>query len=195
MVGQTSEQLEPNGRAGIKEQPEVAASPYLLLHHDYFAKPKKTCKISAQENAPTKYSSKRKSTNACSKSQKVSTTKTKLKKIKPKTNNVASENMNNPDVVYGTYDEKNNCITIIVDDTYLNLSEASTDVVTTTDLNEDEVGIENNCLFIPSPQLSSASTEEISDSGYESHDSPRSFNENELDMWDQSLSELFPSLL
>lgn len=162
MVGSTPKQLESSVCESI-EQPQhdplkEDISQYLLLHHDYAAKP---------ETEPKRIKRSRK----------------KLKEIRPKTKIIPTVQTatNNQEVLYGTYDEATNCITILVND------ELVTEEVTTI--------AEVNSINDPSsPSIRSDS----SDCGYESLDSPHSAAEPDMEMWDErisELSELFPSLI
>lgn len=179
MVGTSPEQLESSVCERLKPQDdplERDISQFLLLHHDYAAKP---------QDEPTKRTKKPNRIN----------TKSKLKKIRPKIEpktTIPSPN-NSEEVIYGTYDEKNNCITIIVSDDSLKLDEAVTEVASAP----EEVG---QYLSIPGNASPSSPGTNIrsdsSDCGYESLDSPHSFTaEKDVDMWDESMSELFPSLI
>ncbi|KAK5645493.1 hypothetical protein RI129_006793 [Pyrocoelia pectoralis] len=98
------------------------------------------------------------------------------------------EPVENSDILYGTLDESTNCITIIMGDSSLRLSEAVTEVVTTVN-NELNVN-EDNCEML---DVKNQYSPYNSDGGYESLDSPHSMEEP--DIWDQSVSELFPTLL
>lgn len=184
MVGPSSKQLESSVCTSIKPKTddplERDISQFLLLHHDYAAKP--------QEEKPV-----RKPTRVNAKS--------KLKKIRPKVTKEATTLVpNNEEVLYGTYDEKTNCLTIIVNDDNLRLGEAVTEVATVP---ESEVlgqyltvpGVTNLNPSSPGSNIRSDS----SDCGYESLDSPHSVmtesTEKEVDIWDESVSELFPSLI
>lgn len=167
MVGTPSKELESSGCDSIKTEPclEQEISPYLLLHHNY----------SAKQPPPPPTQKKVKHTKRLN-------TKTKHKLIMPKV-----ETVDNSDVLYGTLDETTNCITIIVDDSSLRLSEAVTEVVTTEKSDTMEI------LEVPYKEISEYSPYNSSDCGYESLDSPHGLEEP--DVWDKSVSELFPTLL
>lgn len=103
---------------------------------------------------------------------------------------------NNEEVLYGTYDENTNCITIIVNDDSLGLGEAVTEVVTVP--KSDVLGQYLTVPSVANPSSPGSNTRsDASDCGYESLDSPHSVttSENEVDIWDESVSELFPSLI
>lgn len=165
MVGSTPEQLESSICESIaqpqRDPLKEDISQYLLLHHDYAAKP---------ETEPKRI--------------KRSPSRKKLKEIRPKTKNIhpaVQTTPNNQEILYGTYDEATNCITILVND------EPVTEAVTTIS--------EASSIKDPaSPSIQSDS----SDCGYESYDSPHSVAEPDTEMWDEritELSELFPSLI
>lgn len=165
MVGSTPEKLESSVGESLTEHSDPLKediSQYLLLHHNYAAKPE------TEPNTARRPLSRR-----------------KLKEIRPKSKPAAVPAVQTPivtveecpeqEVLYGTYDEATNCLTIIVNEEKPHL--------TVPDSNKD-----------PSSPFSSSS----SDCGYESYDSPHSAGEVDAEMWDESisqLSELFPSLL
>uniref|UniRef100_A0A1Y1M674 Uncharacterized protein n=1 Tax=Photinus pyralis TaxID=7054 RepID=A0A1Y1M674_PHOPY len=167
VVGPPSEELESSRCVSVKSEPAIEdeISPYLLLHHNYSAK-------QPPQPAPKKV-----------KNVKKLNTKTKPKLIMPKI-----EPVDNSDILYGTLDESTNCITIIVGDSSLRLSEAVTEVVTT--VNNDLHVHEDSVEML---DVKSQASPYNSDCGYESLDSPHSMEEP--DIWDQSVSELFPTLL
>lgn len=210
MVGQAPELLEPRGRDSInKDKLETEISKFLRLHHDYSAKPLDTVK------APKKTVKTNRNSTFFSNIPNKSHTKTKLKTLRPKMKKevpksiapkpvIHSSEIVADEVVYGTYDEANNCITIIVNNDELNLDNSVAEVITISD--DDEIvsteqlapvkvePIDNNYLSVPSitsPSYNLGS--DGSDYGYESA-SPRS-SINDMDLWDQSISELFPSLV
>lgn len=142
-------------------------SEYLLLHHNYAAKPPvdkpKKAKYSYQRNK-------------------------KLKNIKPKHNKSSIEQPvidSQNEVIFGTLDESTNVVRILVDNNGIPVTEEA--------FQRLESEVESN-LIVPSPATKCLSPMSCSDSdrGYESLDSPVSLPE---DVWDQSISELFPSLL
>lgn len=200
-MGEAPKQLEPSVCERLKPDPdqlEQDISQYLLLHHDYAAKAPSTTPKPARKHP--QLSTKKHTYSA----------RSKLKEIRPKTSkhkNVevapqvpASVLPSSPEVLYGTYDESTNCITIIVNDDSVPVDEAITEI-TTTDV---EMPDENTCsmsfLSIPSDvQVKSPSGSVLSDSsdcGYESIDSPHSLEEEEdMAVWDERMSELFPSLM
>lgn len=177
MVGQTSEQLESDGSNGLNDRKlreEIA--PYLLLHHNYAAKP---IDVIVKNKLPNKGHRKSK-TN-------VKTNKRKLKEIRPKTE------INCEEIVLTDNDidmdlDGDNFITIIVQD----------DLTDETDINEIVIEdnsdtVNENLLNVPSPKYCSSIS---SDGGYESYDSPLSLNDNDSsDIWDPCVGELFPSLI
>ncbi|KAF5291177.1 hypothetical protein FQA39_LY14419 [Lamprigera yunnana] len=185
LVGSSPEQLEPNGCVRVKSEPglEQEISPYLLLHHNYSAK-----QPESYERLKNKKTSKRTNLN----------TKTKPKPIMPKITNLltSTSQLDSNEILYGTLDHTTNCITIIVDDNNLHLSEAVTEIVTTEeDTPSLDIKSETNTLELPEYKQSNGerSPHSFSDCGYESLDSP-GMEENEVDIWDQSVCELFPML-
>lgn len=183
VVGPTSEKLESGVCKSIEPQPQRDAleediSQYLLLHHDYAAKP---------ESEPKRMR------------------RRKLKELRPKAQETAQnvvipsvQTVENQEVLYGTYDEATNCITILVNGEPTPLTEQITEVVTTipetTSRQLLSVPDVNTFKNPSSPSVSSDS----SDCGYESYDSPHSAGEADVEMWDDrisELSELFPSLI
>lgn len=169
MVGSPPKQLESGVCESIAPQSDQLKediSEYLLLHHDYAAKPEMEPKRNRRTPA-----------------------RRKLKEIKPKTQIVPDSQ----EILYGTYDETTNSITILVNGEQTPLNEEITEVVTTTD---NMLRVPDGCFTQnpSSPSISSVS----SDCGYESYDSPHSAGETDADVWDETmseLSELFPSLL
>lgn len=161
-------------------------SEYLLLHHNYAAKPPSITKKSKETRIRNKY-----------------------KAIRPKTNLLSTDKVtvaspviitDTSEIIYGNIDENTNVVTVLVDS--IPVDEVVTEIVT-TDSGSDEswlspadVNIDNNnTLNVPSPTTfgnSSPISSSSSDYGYESLDSPCGSIE---DIWDQSVSELFPSLL
>lgn len=177
MVGTSPKQLESSVCESLNPETddtlERDISQFLLLHHDYAAKP--------QEEKPPR------------KTTKVNT-KSKLKKIRPKVTKETTLVPNNEEVIYGTYDENTNCITIIVNDDNLRLDEVVTEVASVPDSD-----VSGQHLTVPSVTNPSSPGSNIrsdsSDCGYESLDSPHSVMTEEIDIWDESVSELFPSLI
>lgn len=133
-------------------------------------------------------------------------------------------NVNDMDTVYGTYDETTNCITIIYpgeeDDVGIQecVQEVSSEIIYQSDdsacLSPNHLSPAYTCTDSMSP--SSINSEDmdvstplnkldsnLSDCGYESHGSPSvevNSNSNSdtaalTDLWHESLSELFPSLV
>lgn len=157
MVGQTSNPSETDGNEMLSEKD---VSQYLSLH-SYSAKPPESPRHSTKLKSPKK-----------------------PKEILPK---ITTEEINNnelasyvtSDVVYGTYDEKTNLITIIVDD-----DNCFSEIVDNEVIIEDQ---ESLCV----PKTESGNTSPCSDYGYESYGSPGETS----DVWDTSVSELFPNLL
>lgn len=192
VVGEAPEELESGGCEVLddnRKSLEKDISEYLLLHHNYAAKP------------PTQNVRKSKTTN-----------RRKLKAIRPKvatnvsnTNKlaidlntpiiIAEHDINSSDILYGTYDDSNG-VTIIVDNNDIPVSEAVTEIVSkdSQSCSDDAIAaVDNSLLSVPTilGNLSPRSTSS-SDNGYESVGSPQSLSD--LDIWDQSVSELFPSL-
>lgn len=198
MVGPPPENLEPGLCERLSPKPdqlEEDISQYLLLHHDYAAK--------APSEAPTP----RKTSHTRNRTQKI---RSKLKKIRPKVASQVStvvplQDTSNQEVLYGMYDDKTQCITIIVNDDNSPLNEVITEVHPTSDISvvdpTSEVMDVSEFLTIPSSEcvkspVSPSIRSDASDCGYESLDSPNSYaREVDVDIWDESVSELFPSLI
>ncbi|CAG9831144.1 unnamed protein product [Diabrotica balteata] len=200
MVGKTSTELESSGCATNTKSLESDISEYLLLHHNYAAKPP----LDDTLNAKSPISRIR-----------------KLKTIKPKRKIVNTKPViPESDVVYGTLDEVSNVVTIIVDSNGVPMTEEAlqrlenreeetqltvplplatqSELVTSLPVAESKRAsssyVAESNLTVPTAMLECLSPMSCSDSdrGYESLDSPISLPE---DLWDQSISELFPSLL
>lgn len=190
MVGQSSTKLEPSSGNEVLDDKsflERDISEYLLLHHNYAAKPP------ASTKKPKETTTRRRN---------------KYKAIRPKTNLLSTDNsaLNSPviipdanEVIYGNIDDNINVVTVFVDS--IPISEAVTEVVTTESGSNEinlsspaDVSIDNSTLSVPSHTIGNASPMSCSSSdyGYESLDSPNGSIE---DIWDQSVSELFPSLM
>ncbi|KAJ8917628.1 hypothetical protein NQ315_000112 [Exocentrus adspersus] len=198
LVGSTPKELESGGCEVLNNGTQLLEkdiSEYLLLHHNYAAKPP------TQKKSKTKLSIRR-----------------KLKAIRPKIANVVSStnklaiDLNTPviiaendvsdnDILCGTHSGNLNGMTIIVDDDGIPISEAITEIISTDDnelygKNQITIGdnLGDNTLTVPSVFLGNVSPRSTtsSDNGYESFGSPHS--SSELDIWDQSVSELFPTL-
>ncbi|KAI4462151.1 x-box binding protein 1 [Holotrichia oblita] len=191
MVGPTSELVESDRCDSLSEesdQLQSEISQYLLLHHDYFAK---------RDNTKTILKSKRRSQpTKCNKSKDKLSTKMKFKEILPKVEEKVIVNVKpeiivdhcESDLVYGTYDENTSCIVILNNDN-LRLEEAVTEVTTTENVPGSPLSV--NSLQTPSSDYSRDSLSPAPSSGYESIGSPSS----EMDIWDECVSELFPSLV
>lgn len=162
VVGQTSNPSETDGSEVLSEKD---VSRYLLLHN-YSAKPQKSPCPSTKIKSPKK-----------------------PKEILPK---IAADEINlnelasyvtipkiGSDVVYSTYDETTNYITIIVKDEDCLDKTVDNEVVI-----EEEKG-----LCVPTIEIGSSSP--CSDYGYESYGSPGDAS----NAWDTSVSELFPTLM
>uniref|UniRef100_A0A6P7GJS1 X-box-binding protein 1 n=1 Tax=Diabrotica virgifera virgifera TaxID=50390 RepID=A0A6P7GJS1_DIAVI len=200
MVGKTSTELESSGCTTNTKSLESDISEYLLLHHNYAAKPPldDTLKTKSPINRNRK-----------------------LKTIKPKRKIVTTKPVvPESDVVYGTLDEVSNVVTIIVDSNGVPMTEEALqrlenreeetqltvplppvtqgELVTPLPVAESNrstsSSVAESHLTVPTAMLECLSPMSCSDSdrGYESLDSPISLPE---DLWDQSISELFPSLL
>jgi putative methionine-R-sulfoxide reductase with GAF domain len=187
VVGASPKQLESGGSDLLTtEKPDPLIkdiSEYLLLHHNYSAKPQeKSHKINRARTSTNKVGKIKKPKEIL---PKVVATNTEID-----TNKLASyvdvAETEQADVVFGTYDESTNCITIIVDDG-----------VCLNNVTDGEVILEDdNRLTVPECEVRSSSphSSSSSDYGYESLGSPESFAEAD-DVWDNSASELFPALL
>jgi hypothetical protein len=116
---------------------------------------------------------------------------------------IKKEPIHDAEMVYGTYDEATNCITIIYPEEetiHLSPEQSQTqtqllsplhsyDSMSPASLHSDDMEVSG----VPSTKLDGAH----SDGGYESHGSPASSvsGSNTLtDLWHESFSELFPSL-
>lgn len=190
MVGQPSAQLESSGTGNTLDKDQESAfdiSEYLLLHHNYAAK-------------PPGYTTKRKTTIA----------KHKYKAIKPKSdilnttcktieNNTLSPNLLGNDSIQNA--NETNIVTLLMDD--IDIGEPIIEITTTEEFESSEPIPDYNSegnneeqfdlLNVPSVTIGNRSPMSScgSDYGYESLDSPCSVQ----DLWDQSITELFPSLL
>ena len=185
MVGTSPKQLESDGSdLLIKENQDPLIkdiSQYLLLHHNYSAKPlDRKCK-SSRARTSTKCNSRQKPKNILPKAEDNSN------KLASFVDLAVSELQGQSDVVYGTFDENTNCITIIVED------ESCLEEVV-----DEEILVESDHLAVPSRTTSVGSASPISssssDCGYESIGSPDSLSETN-DIWDDRVSELFPTLI
>ena len=164
MVGKTPEQLESGGSEVLTEETkqkklEEDISQYLLLHHNYAAKP--------EPQMHTKLQPKRKHM------PKAVYKKTKVKPIMPKV----------AEVIYTPLEQTPSNMIIVIDEPDVEIS----DVVT-------EVPYAPTLLNVqPENHLSCYSPTPSSDCGYESLGSPHSFTDDEI--WNNSVSELFPALV
>ena len=185
MVGSSSEIVEPSGRELLKENDAVKSdiSEYLLLHHNY-AKP--LPKIKSQ-----------------SKRSHISTKK--LKTILPKVNtkdklalDISTDSglttQSNNEIMYGTFDENIHTITLLVNEDSVPVNEVvlTNNIESIVDFNNIPLVVDNNSSTLSVPLSDKGNLSPRSDLGYESLDSPVS--NSEMDTWDQSVSELFPSL-
>lgn len=216
-----SEDTPVNGDASI----EQAISPYLVLHHhNYAAKPCTETNYHFKKHnlmSSTHYRQNRNVHNGRKLKKIRPKTANKSEKVLPKNpeirlscpDQISSQKNVAPEFLYGTFDTDSNCITIIVnDENDLLLNESVTEVVplTPADHRGDysfEMNVEENdsmsTLMPHSPSgsftsdcNSSLSLSPSHSSGYESIDSPRSIHSMEDDdIWDKSVSELFPSLI
>ncbi|XP_050310869.1 LOW QUALITY PROTEIN: uncharacterized protein LOC126746601 [Anthonomus grandis grandis] len=172
MVGPPPEHLEPSRGTGDDVTLKSDISEYLLLHHNYAKAPRKTKDDHHQQQPSPRVK--------------------KLKTIRPKLTTEPPQKVTREEtpreVVYGTFDENTNTITILVDEVPLN--EVIVGGVDKTPLNVLEtLSVDTNTP--PTTTSSECSSSPRSDLGYESLDSPLS----DLDTtWEQSVSELFPSL-
>lgn len=161
VVGQTPNPSETDGSEVLSEKD---VSQYLLLHN-YSAKPQMSPRPSTKVKSPKK-----------------------PKEILPK---ITEDDINvnelasyvtipeiESDIVYSTYDETTNCITIIIQD-----EDCLSEIVDNEVVIEEEKGL---CV----PTIEVGSTSPCSDYGYESYGSPGEAND-----WDTSVSELFPTLM
>ncbi|KRT86583.1 hypothetical protein AMK59_1181, partial [Oryctes borbonicus] len=186
MVGSAPELVESDRCESIEhpqkdDKLECEISPYLLLHHDYFAKrnnPKTTTHISKRRQQPHSM----KSQNNDSKDK--LNAKRKLKDILPKIEDPLVLSVKpeiivdscESDLVYGTYDKNTNCIVIVNNDN-LRLEEAVTEVTTS-----ENVSSPISMDYLQTPLNSDCSRDSLSpapSSGYESIGSPSS----EMDIW------------
>lgn len=176
VVGSTPEKLESGVRDSVTQQQsdplKEDISQYLLLHHDYAAKPETEPK--RVRRLPSK----------------------KLKTLRPKTKQTPE---NQEEVLYGTYDEATNSITILVNGEPTPLTEPITEVVTTIpEATPSQLLTVPDVTALRNPSSPISVRSDSSDCGYESYDSPHSSGETDAEMWDErmsELSELFPSLI
>lgn len=104
--------------------------------------------------------------------------------------------LENLDVIYGTYDEATNCVTIVINEDGTNAIDSEEIVLSPENtVSSDDVQKSSNTLSLPFSKIVNGSVSPISssgsDCGYESLGSPSSHCENE---WAE-MSELFPTLL
>ncbi|KAJ8940502.1 hypothetical protein NQ318_004441 [Aromia moschata] len=184
VVGTTSKELESDGCEVLKDNKnslETDISEYLLLHHNYAAKPP--------------------SNN--SKNIKKSCTRQRMKAIRPKLNKSVSRirklavDHNMPIITVENdvpeniiLDDSMNCVTFVLDHNGVPVRDAVTEVSVESDDDSSRT-----TLAVPSSLVGSASpaSTSSSDFGYESLDSPNS--SSEMDLWEPDVSELFPSLM
>lgn len=192
VVGTPSKLLEPSRNEVLDNNKSLEhdISEYLLLHHNY-AKPQPKDSTTPCRKSP---SSTKKPKNIRPKVH------TKAKRaIENKIISVQSENkimvqgsMQDSEVMYGSFDENTNIITIFVDDDSVPLNEVTVTNDNILDNTNTPVAPDvSNSLTIP--KIDNGNLSPRSDLGYESLDSPVS--NSDMDSWDQSMSELFPSLL
>lgn len=169
MVGTTPEQLESSGSESVddtKIREEIA--PYLLLHHNYAAKP-------IDEPVIKKH-------------RKLNSNRRKFKEIRPK---LRSNPKLSPKLLIppeANFDEDSNSYIIIVQDDLSNMD--TNEIVIDASCHNVE---NENLLSVPSPKYCPSIN---SDCGYESIDSPLSLNDPDSDdIWDPTVGELFPSLM
>ncbi|KAJ8971820.1 hypothetical protein NQ317_002937 [Molorchus minor] len=177
VVGTTSEELESSGCDMLKDKKSIESdiSEYLLLHHNYAKPPKYTRKI------------------------KTPVSKRKLKVIKPKVDHAINKNELPVDAISLIVAENNaplfenyDCLTVVAATEGSTNNENVIEVVT----EGSEHAEDNTLLTVPSSQMMGGASpipSSHSDYGYESLGSPSSLSE--LDIWDASVSELFPSLM
>lgn len=183
MVGQTSKQLESSRGEGLEEPKEITAveqdiSEYLLLHHNY-------AKIRPREITPAKTSHPSTPRKSNHKSVKPKSKKSTPPAVIVQPAPDISLQLETPqnDVMYGTFDENTNTITILVDNVPMN------EVV----LESSEIPALDSSSCLSAPESSSeGGLSPRSDLGYESLDSPGHISD--FDSWDSSVTELFPSL-
>ena len=113
---------------------------------------------------------------------------------------IKEESVQDTEMVYGTYDEATNCITIICpEEEYLQKSPSYSYVesMSPASIDSDDTEI-ISATPVATSLLSNKLDCVMSDGGYESHDSPYSSectdNHTLTDLWHESFSELFPSL-
>jgi len=183
VVGPSSKELESSGSDVLeKSEPLIKdISEYLLLHHNYSAKP-------IEEGNHKKSKSKSHINKNKLKSR---IAKSKPQQILPKVETVLNDRLApittvTDEVLYGTFDEATNCITINVND-----DSSISDPI--CEMEEDSS--DKSTLKVPlENSYGGASPASSSSSGYESHGSPESFVDSDT-IWDDNVSELFPSLM
>jgi len=135
-------------------------------------------------------------------------------KIEPKNEDETCMDLeNDDDTLYGTYDEKTHCITILVSGDDIATDEAVEEVYSDEDHSSE--GSSNVSMLSPAPshcsstghhsssQLLSDTIVDVkspisipsSDCGYESIGSPLSYCSDMDELWNSSFNQLFPSLV
>ncbi|KAG5886540.1 hypothetical protein JTB14_002037 [Gonioctena quinquepunctata] len=187
VVGQTPTQLEPSGCDMLtsKKSLESDISKYLLLHHNYAAKPPESTKKSKTHSTRNRFKAIRPKSKILEVSNSIAETKNENLTVVAEGSVLVGEN---EEIFYGTLDEDTNIVTIYVDSDNVPTETVAEIVAMETDetSNENTLTIPQQSTECPSPLSCSGS-----DKGYESLDSPSSIQD---DVWDQSFSELFPSL-
>lgn len=173
MVGTASEVLEPGRSKKLEDSKSKSTlerdiSEYLLLHHNY---------------AKSRPTGKSKSTSRCTKS---TPSIRKLKTIRPKHRKIVQMPVES-EVLYGTLQP----VTILINEDSIPLNEVviGDDFAVLSQGNTPQ----NESTLLTVPRHDQGDLSPKSDLGYESIDSPQSCSD--VDQWDQSVSELFPSLI
>lgn len=195
-MGTAPEDLEPCGHAGLKLKEEIPDGPFFcsyappspLAYHDYDIKPDLSA-LTLQPPAKPAPHKKPKSPN----------TKTSYVPILPKLEagsdgggeSFVSNAASSDDFLLGKLDESANCIIIICnEDESLEIGEAVTEVVTS-----EETVCDESLLSVAEDHRMLSPRSSVSDCGYESLESPAPMEDIDVDTWNESVSQLFPSLV
>ncbi|XP_018336858.2 uncharacterized protein LOC108745220 isoform X1 [Agrilus planipennis] len=212
VVGSTSENVESSGCESVvvsdkKLEDEIA--PFLLLHHNYSAKPD-TEPLKKIQNQKLKESYSRRLYQR-KKDKKEIDKKSKFKVIQPKIVSDSQKSLDSklkePEEVYGSLEGNSDSIMIVMENKKLNeavseLVSSDTEISSNEDLNSvsDAFELTNRMSLLEVPDNNKSKyvhspSSNLSDYGYESSASPQSFEENDFSSWDNSVSELFPTLM
>lgn len=193
-MGTAPEDLEPSGHSGLKLKEEILDDSFFcsygssspLTYHDYDIKPDLSTLPPQPPAKPAPH-----------KKPKSSNTKTSYVPILPKSEAGSNgsesivSNSSSEDYLYGKLDESADCIIIICnEDGDLEIGEAVTEVVTS-----EETVCDESLLSVPEDHRMLSPRSSVSDCGYESLESPAPMEDIDVDTWNESVSQLFPSLV